>query len=664
MDGAARKKEQEGHDDGDDDDDESSVEGPQLATFRAVSVRGPDVAVQQKMEQENDNDHDEVGPTLAAPTAIQEEGPGAFNVARSASRLKAEEDYDEDEEEDGKAGPQLAQPDDFVVVSTEESATVVGTEVMEVQAGLVVQQGQAGAFAVEGFGAQTNDDDSDETPFDPTSSSDFVEEHESEELRQSLSNPSRHDPALESAAPFEAQLYETEVVEAEVYVEPDIEDDDPKLLRRLRTMQATVLCSSLIGVAFVLVSVIAGFGGKPFATEIPRITGWTAVGDTIFGPETKEPQTFFGLTVALTGDGRRIAAAAPGTDDGNDLNVGAVHLWEQEENTFNSTWKFRQSLPGPGPNEIALSSLTMNQDGSRIAIGYPFYAGGQVQVFDEGQGWQQEQVLTLEGNADGNKAWFGFAVDMTPLGDFLAVGSPLDTDGEQVGSARVYSQSDDGTWLPIGRIMQAEGPSELFGWSISLVQASNLRVAIGGPSFETDTGLVRVYEWVGSDWVQVGETLTGTTTLDRFGEACALSTDGTILAIGVRGSPFEAGEVRIFRDVQGTWVPDPQIIQGDQAGDGFGSALSFSQDGNTLAIGGPGDNEFGADHGHIEVWRYDGNLWERQGSSIGGSARMAYGTSVSLSADGRRVVGGGPEAEYDGSVPASGSFRVYDRDDA
>lgn len=90
---------------------------------------------------------------------------------------------------------------------------------------------------------------------------------------------------------------------------------------------------------------------------------------------------------------------------------------------------------------------------------------------------------------------------------------------------------------------------------------------------------------------------------DRFGHAVAISGDGSTLAIGapdedssatgVGGDQTDdtskdAGAVYVFRNVNGVWAQQAYIkASNTNAGDNFGSALSFSTDGNTLAVGAP-----------------------------------------------------------------------------
>ena len=383
-------------------------------------------------------------------------------------------------------------------------------------------------------------------------------------------------------------------------------------------------------------------------------------GGEVFGPDFEESYVYFGAAIAVTSNGKQVVASAPGTEKDGAFNAGALHILQESTTDTNSTWTRAHSLDGPGSSEFHISSVAMTLDGRTIAAGYPYYEGGLVQIFDESQDWQQGHILKPENSSALDETWFGFATSFSQDGDFLAVGAPLD---EMSGSVRVFARQADRSWEQVGGVIRAEGFGELFGWSLSLVHAETTRVAVGAPANDTYAGLLRVYELVETGWEQVGQTLAGSRTLNRFGEACDLTSDGKLLVVGVRGSPFEAGEVKLFREVNGDWVADDQIIAGSEPGDGFGSAVSFTPNGDYLAIGSPGSNVFGEASGYIQVWAFDGTVWVQEGSRIGGTVHSEYGSSLAISEDGTRVVGGAPQAEYDGSITAAGHFKVYDRDE-
>ena len=517
---------------------------------------------------------------------------------------------------------------------------------------------------------------------------------------------------------LQAEIYEREVFEGNIVEDDEYEYEvDPKLVRRLRLVQAMALCFSIVGIVSVIMSAISGFGagnnnGPP---EIPIITGWNLVGSQTFAAGEKQDLLLFGSAVAISSNGARVVVSTPGAEQGDQVNVGETTILEERtvDREVNGTtittneWQVMYTLPGVGANLNPVSSLSISDDASLVAVGYPFYVqGGIVQIFNEARGWQSSVSLSYDHqldnttglqSSDESLTGFGHAIDLSPDGMMLAVGAPLfeSQQASVTGFVHVYQQipktdpAESPSWVRLGssnddenHVLKGTHSNELFGWSVSL---RNNRVAVGSPSFDTDRGLARVFEWTPSDqqWRQVGPELSGTEILQRFGESVALSDDGTILAVGARGTAFDPGFVKVFRhqveaDGQESWTSDDQIFVGDSAGDGLGASVTLSKDGNTLAIGAPESSEFGTGSGHIQVWMYneDSSQWVQEGSKIGGPLGSNMGSSVALSVSSLsnngndasaettiRVVGGAPTADYDGSIINAGSFFVFDREE-
>jgi LPXTG-motif cell wall-anchored protein len=117
--------------------------------------------------------------------------------------------------------------------------------------------------------------------------------------------------------------------------------------------------------------------------------------------------------------------------------------------------------------------------------------------------------------------------------------------------------------------------------------ADGNRIAIGAPYSDgvdgnfNDTGRVRIYNWDGSIWMQVGIDIDGKAANDLSGSSVALSTDGTRIAIGAPGNTNSTGHVRVF-SVQDS--PGAPTISAITAGDGV-LTVSFSagtENGSTI----------------------------------------------------------------------------------
>lgn len=193
----------------------------------------------------------------------------------------------------------------------------------------------------------------------------------------------------------------------------------------------------------------------------------------------------------------------------------------------------------------------------------------------------------------------------------------------------------------------------------------------------TDSAPVDVVESMVEAIGYVKATNTGSD--DAFGEAIALSGDGSTLAVGARleagGAPGidgdqsddsagQAGAVYVYtRTASGVWAPQAYVKPSNaMAVQWFGEALALSFDGSTLAVGAPreasaatgidGDQSdvsaVGAGAVYVFV-RDGGGVWTQQAyvKASNTDAEDEFGTAVALSDDGSTLAVG---ARYEASV--------------
>lgn len=309
--------------------------------------------------------------------------------------------------------------------------------------------------------------------------------------------------------------------------------------------------------------------------------------------------------------------------------------------------------------------VSLSTNGQFLAIGAPFhYVGedtlGLARVFEwSGSEWQQIGADIL---GDSNEDNMGFSVSLSGNGQRLAVGTPWDSDnGNAAGLVRVF-QWEDSSWQQIGADLNGEA-GDNFGGAITLSSNGN-RMAVGAIGYDGvgfSDGQVKVFNWNGMEWQPLGEPLVGETSLNFFGGAVALSGNGQRLIVGARGNDeigMNAGHVRVFEWNGIAWLQVGTDIDGEAAGDGAGASVSISADGQRIAIGAPGnDNSFdGA--GQVRIYDWSGSNWQQVGTDLKGNAALdALGYTVSLSADGQRVAIGAPFSDENGN--STGQARIY-----
>ena len=153
-------------------------------------------------------------------------------------------------------------------------------------------------------------------------------------------------------------------------------------------------------------------------------------------------------------------------------------------------------------------------------------------------------------------------------------------------------------------------------------------------------------------WNQLGTTITGENAGGGLGSSVSLSSDGTTLAIGAPGVSSSKGQVSVYkRNPDGISWSTPTVATGSNNSDRFGSSVSLSSDGTTLAIGATRVSSF---KGQVSVSKYNGTSWTSPTVVATGSNDYdSFGSSVSLSSDGTTLAIGG------GTPYTSGKALVY-----
>ena len=161
--------------------------------------------------------------------------------------------------------------------------------------------------------------------------------------------------------------------------------------------------------------------------------------------------------------------------------------------------------------------------------------------------------------------------------------------------------------------------------------------------------------------LQLGSDIDGEAAGDEFGSAVAVSEDGSILAVGAAyndGGGTSAGHVRVYQYASSSWSKLGGDIDGETTQDRSGTSISLSDDGSILAIGARLNDGGGSNFGHVRIYEYASSSWSQLGSDIDGEAAGDYsGESVSLSGDGTILAIG--SQDNDGGGTDAGHVRVY-----
>lgn len=277
------------------------------------------------------------------------------------------------------------------------------------------------------------------------------------------------------------------------------------------------------------------------------------------------------------------------------------------------------------------------------------------------QPWTQ-----LGGDIDGEAAFdnSGMALCMSDDGNTIVIGAP-GNDGSYngAGHARVYELIGS-SWIQKGMDIDGEGMYDGSGIAVS-INADGSIIAIGATSNSdggSGSGHIRVYEWITSAWVQKGLDIDGESTYEEFGNALSMNATGDIIIIGASKNDdvsSNSGQVRIFEWDGLAWIQKGIDINGDAANDAFGTSVGMSNDGNVIAVGAPMNSGTFVNAGHVKIYQWNTTDWLQKGNDIGGE--VAYdrsGFSVSLSSDGNIVAIGA--IMNNGNGVDAGHVRIYE----
>jgi hypothetical protein len=160
---------------------------------------------------------------------------------------------------------------------------------------------------------------------------------------------------------------------------------------------------------------------------------------------------------------------------------------------------------------------------------------------------------------------------------------------------------------------------------------------------------------------------------DEFGDAVALSSDGTTALIGAsndedpNGSGDDtftgAGSAYVFTD-DGGWSQQEKISADDgDAEDSFGDSVAISDDGTTAIIGARFDEDpNGHDADSAYVFEQSGSAWSQRAklSADNGDSGDEFGGSVAVSGDGTTaIIGAWDDEDPNGEADYTGAGSAY-----
>ncbi|MBB6091975.1 hypothetical protein HNQ60_000821 [Povalibacter uvarum] len=334
-------------------------------------------------------------------------------------------------------------------------------------------------------------------------------------------------------------------------------------------------------------------------------------------PEQRDYASF-GVAVALSADGNTLAVGMPYNGATATPYSGIVLVYTRT----GTTWSVPVTLTASNAQDYDEfgGSVSISADGNTLVVGAAFEDSGTGNEADNsvvssgagyvfarnGTSWTQTAYLKSAAPAISDR--FGSAVAISPDGAAVAVGLPyysISGTTSYSGQAQVFTLAS-GSWSRVATVASPT-PSDFayFGTTLALSnQGTTLVVGASGQDvgMEVDIGAVYRYTRSGGSWAY-SDTITADTPVQyaSFGSSVSISHDGATLAVGAPnqtvpganpGDPVQqTGAVFLFNLAAGAPALLTTVV-GTDVGEfnSFGQVVALSGDGSTLLVSAPYDD--------------------------------------------------------------------------
>ena len=357
---------------------------------------------------------------------------------------------------------------------------------------------------------------------------------------------------------------------------------------------------------------------------------WTQVGQAL--TEADSTGTAFSsdarADVSLNGNGSKLAIGNTKAERGDGTSVGLIKIYSHSLADIQVSWTSEGDVDcdvGGGGVDVGLK-VSLDADGSRLAVGIPYYdqlTSGEVDsgtVVIYSLDTTPIPIAQMNGTTSGDYA--GSSVMISRDGECVVFGATGDDTsiGTNSGSASIYCAGTNGAWL-LRAVLNGEDTDNNFGFSVA-INSDAKYIAVGSklndPNNSTlvDAGHVRVFRYKknSNTYTQLGADIDGARgekssggdyyVGDQSGFSIALSDLneelGGIVRVAI-GSPYNNGDngyynghVRLFqcnpKDSTPSWTQVLDDINGETVGESSGYSISMSKDGRRIVVGSPNSN--------------------------------------------------------------------------
>lgn len=344
----------------------------------------------------------------------------------------------------------------------------------------------------------------------------------------------------------------------------------------------------------------------------------------VFGP-TQDGEEYFAWSLDLSSDGNTMLVGAYNSNYAS----GNVYEFRRDNSVWTRTYRF----PLDTAAEFFGYSVAVSDDGFTAIVGSPNSDAAHCYAKVENN-WHYRQQIVGQDTSFGDK--FGLAVAISGDGNTMAVGARNHNGGQ--GAVYVYLREND-VWTFQSKLVPADvSGNEYFGASLALSYSGNT-IAVGGYGKNLSVGSVRI--WIRTEGVWgFQQEFSGNDPVSgsQFGYSVALSSNGSVCAVGAPGKSSLVGAGYIYGYSNGVWSQKQKLVrttsdtaETDKAR--FGSSITLSGNGDICVVGAEQKSSYA---GAAYVFSKTDTNWVQKHklSSVNPATQDWFGSAAVLSSDG------------------------------
>lgn len=381
----------------------------------------------------------------------------------------------------------------------------------------------------------------------------------------------------------------------------------------------------------------------------------------------------FGWTVAMSGNGLRMAVSMP--LDGPDSRVGAGSVKVYSRQSSDLAWSLEETLNEPSAGAKFGTSLDLSTDGNLLAVGAPYddSRDGRVYVYKRGAGdWSESMLVRPPVNGRQERHGEAVALGAASGSPVLAIGAPFAAAGAVVnaGVVRLYTidLSTNKATLRATTTSNAVRTDARFGNAIDMAETdlvvgepnSPLQAADGGAAHHFKKAAA-AWTWSHNGQIQSRIGVTDNYVIDdgsKMGTSVAISADRSTIAVGSPEYADGKGAVVVAKkNASGTYDSVRRLYEAAGLYSGnAGQSVALNSDGSLLLLGAQKYKNFEGLYGLFDLTSTQEKP-KYYGVGKSGDGVQSFGYSVAMSSSGKIFAVGAPRASS--SVGMTRTFDTY-----